>query len=413
MKVAHVNYSYGQLGSSGTEQSVPNTCSLLEERGIDSCVLYECQTGPPAEAARRRTYQIPGLCQHSLFPEKTVTERALAVLEAERVDVVHLHQINNEHLVQAIAARWPTFYFVHNHILTCPSGTRVFMTSWELCPQPGPAASCLVNAYTKHCGARRPSYVLGRQLSCLQARVFSRGLTLGVDSQYMKATLVTSGYPDERIVVTPTVTEIVPPPDDYFPAHDPPRILYVGQLSEIKGLPLLLESLSRLTIPARLQVAGEGYLLPPLRRRVAELGLTERVTFLGHASRGELAALLRESAVLAVPTRYPEPFGLVGPEAMAHARPVVAFAIGGIPEWLEHEVTGLLAQPNDLDDFTRKLERLLLNPAEARQMGQAGRRVWEQRFHPRYHVATLISIYTELCARAEGAHHSTAGALRN
>src|SRR5262249_47434464 len=320
MKVAHINHSYGQLGSSGTEQSVPNTCALLAERGIDTCVLYECQTGPPADAPGRGTYQIPNLCQSSLFPVKAATERALAALEAERVDVVHLHQINNEHLVQAIATRWPAFYFVHNHILTCPSGTRLLMTSWESCPQLGAAATCIVHDYANHCGARRPSHVLGRQLSCLRARAFSRGLMLGVDSQYMKGTLVTSGYPEEAIVVTPTVTEIVPPPDEYFPAHAPPRILYVGQLSEVKGLSVLLQSLARLSTPATLHVAGEGYLLPTLRRQAAELGLSERVTFLGHASRAELAALLRESTVLAVPTRYPEPFGLVGPEAMAHAR---------------------------------------------------------------------------------------------
>jgi glycosyltransferase involved in cell wall biosynthesis len=98
---------------------------------------------------------------------------------------------------------------------------------------------------------------------------------------------------------------------------------------------------------------------------------------------------------------------------MAHARAVVAFAVGGIPEWLEHEVTGLLARPNDLDDFTRKLERLLLSPLEARQMGRAGRRLWEQRFHPRYHVATLINTYTELCQRVGAARHAAAGAPRS
>jgi glycosyltransferase involved in cell wall biosynthesis len=78
---------------------------------------------------------------------------------------------------------------------------------------------------------------------------------------------------------------------------------------------------------------------------------------------------------------------------MAHARPVVAFGVGGIPEWLEHGVTGLLAQPNDLDDFTHKLEWLLAHPTEAKQMGLAGRRIWEERFHPRRHIAALVECY--------------------
>jgi glycosyltransferase involved in cell wall biosynthesis len=402
MKVAHINHSYGQLGGSGTEQSVPNTCGLLAEHGVKTCVLYERQTGPSVPAPDRGTYHIPGLCSYSVLPRPAITERALAVLDAEAVDLVHLHQINNGHLVRAIAARWPTFYFVHNHLLTCPSGTRFFPGSSALCPQTGPALSCLANAYRQHCNSRRPVRVVRSLLDCLDARSFARGLMLGVDSEYMKDTLVASGYPAERIVVTPTVTEITPPPADDYPISDPPSILFVGQLSDVKGPSLLIEAFSRLSVPARLQVAGEGYLLPALQRQVGQLGLGDRVAFLGHVSRDQLTALLRDSALLAVPARYPEPFGVVGPEAMARARPVVAFAVGGIPEWLEDRVTGLLARPSDVQDFATKIEYVLTHRAEARQMGLSGRRVWEERFHPRRHVATLLRVYEACCAYHEG-----------
>jgi glycosyltransferase involved in cell wall biosynthesis len=398
MRVAHVNHTYGQHGSSGTEQSVPNTCALLEARGVATCVLYDQATGPPSATPGRAIHHIPGLCGFSLLPRQAAVARALAILDAASVDVVHLHQVNNGPLVTAIAARWPTFYFVHNHILTCPSGTRLLMNSGQLCPQPGPAPSCIANAYHQRCNSRRPGTVLYTLLRCLSARAFAHGLALGVDSHYMKATLVASGYPADAITVTPTVTEITPPPDGYYPTAAPPRILYVGQLTEIKGAPLLLEALRRLTIPANLVVAGEGYLLPKLRQQVAQLGLQARVTFAGHVSRQRLSELLRESALVAVPARYPEPFGLVGPEAMAHARPVVAFATGGIPEWLDDGVTGLLARPNDVDDFAAKIERLLARPAEARAMGLAGREAWERRFHPHHHVATLLEVYDSLAA---------------
>ncbi len=402
MKVAHINHSYGQLGGSGTEQSVPNTCSLLAEHGVQTCVLYERQTGPSVVAPDRGTYHIPGLCSYSLRPRPAITDQALAVLDAEAVDLVHLHQINNGHLVRAIAARWPTFYFVHNHILTCPSGTRFFQRSATMCPQTGPAISCLANAYRERCHTRRPLRVARSVLDCLDARSFARGLTLGVDSKYMKATLVASGYPAERIVVTPTVTELTPPPADDYPAAVPPSILFVGQLSDVKGPALLIDAFSRLSVPARLRLAGEGYLLPALQQQVVRLGLSDRVAFLGHVSRDELTSLLRESALLAVPARYPEPFGVVGPEAMARARPVVAFAVGGIPEWLEDGVTGLLARPSDVADFAAKIEYVLTHPVEGRQMGLAGRRIWEERFHPRRHVATLLQVYEACYATHRG-----------
>jgi glycosyltransferase involved in cell wall biosynthesis len=402
MKIAHINYSYGQRGSSGTEQSVPNTCDLLEARGVETCVLYERPTGSPAAMSHRRAYGIPDLCKYSLHPNEAIIARALAVLETEHVDLVHLHSINNPYLVQAIAARWPTFYFVHNHVLTCPSGTRAFMASGEECRQAGPALSCVTNAYLRRCNSLRPTIVARSIAGCLAARRFARNLLLGVDSEYMKRTLVRSGYAADRIVVTPTVTEITPPPDDYYPTHTPPRVLYVGQLSEIKGAPLLLEALARLETPATLALAGEGYLRSQLEQQAARLHLTERVAFLGHVSRSSLADLHRQSSLLAVPTRYPEPFGLVGPEAMAQARPVVAFDIGAISEWLLHGVTGLLATPNDVDDFARRIDYLLAHPTEAQRMGQAGRRIWEERFHPDRHVAALLDAYAVVLGQPKG-----------
>ncbi|HLI27379.1 MAG TPA: glycosyltransferase family 4 protein [Chloroflexota bacterium] len=403
MKVAHVNYSYGQRGSSGTEQTVPATCALLEAEGLATCVLYEQAVGPPPPAPGRALYHIPGLCSFALRPNRTAIARALAALERERVDLVHLHQINNGSLVRAIAARWPTLYFVHNHVLTCPSGTRFLPRSGRVCPQLGPGLACVRNAYLEGCQSRRPGRWVRGLLDCHTARAFARGLTLAVDSEFMKRTLVAAGYAPERITVTPTVVEPTPRPPDYYPAHQPPRVLYVGQLNPIKGLPRLLAALRQLTTPAVLHVAGDGYLRPALERQVVALGLRDRVVFHGHVDRVQLVALLRECAVLAVPTCYPEPFGLVGPEAMAQARPVVAFDIGAIREWLRDGQTGLLARPGDVGDLAAKLDYLLQHPAEARRLGQAGRQVWEERFHPRHHLAALLRLYRTLTARAEPA----------
>ncbi|MBX5489776.1 MAG: glycosyltransferase family 4 protein [Chloroflexi bacterium] len=400
MKVAHINYSYGQGGSSGTEQTVPATCALLEAEGITTCVLYEREIGAPQRGPGRALYRIPGLCSFSVLPNRTAISTALAALERERVDLVHLHQINNGHLVRAIARRWPTLYFVHNHVLTCPSGTRFLLRSGRTCAQIGPGLTCLRNAYLEGCQSRRPERVLRGLLDCHDARAFARGLMLAVDSEYMKRTLVAAGYPAERITVTPTVVEPIPRPSDDYPAHWPPRVLYVGQLIPVKGAPLLLAALRQLAIPATLHLAGDGYLRPALERQAAALDLRDRVVFHGHVDRVRLATLLRESAVLAVPTRYPEPFGLVGPEAMAHARPVVAFDVGAVAEWLLDGRTGLLARPDDVQDLAAKLDYLLAHPAEARRMGQAGRRVWEERFHPRHHLAALLRLYRALAATA-------------
>jgi glycosyltransferase involved in cell wall biosynthesis len=233
-------------------------------------------------------------------------------------------------------------------------------------------------------------------LSCLDMRRSARGLLIGVDSTFMKETLLRSGFPAERLIVTPTVTEVVA--RQSVGPRSLKQVAYVGQLIPVKGLPLLLSALARLPPDTNLKVAGDGPLMPEARRLTNRLGLDSRVNFLGRLNHEEVRDLLRESAVLCVPAMYPEPFGLVGPEAMAESRPVVACAVGGIPEWLEHGVTGFLTPPNDAADLASRLQQVLDDPELARRLGEGGRRLWEERLHPRHHVDCLLRAYEMLLA---------------
>jgi glycosyltransferase involved in cell wall biosynthesis len=362
--------------------------------------LFSTPTGPPATAPGRGLHHIPGLCEYAIRPNRELTQRALAVLERERPDVVHLHSINNGHLVKALAQRWPLLFFVQNHILTCPSGTRLFAATGELCPQPGPALTCITNAYWKKCNSRRPQVFMSSLFSCYHARAFSRGLRLGVSTNWMKTSLIRSGYPAEAIVVSPTLTEDVPRPADNYPSKKPPCVVFVGQLTHVKGPHMAVRALAALPTPAMLEIAGYGYLRPQLERLVMDLGLEDRVRFHGHVSRSRLDELMKEASVVVMPALWPEPLGIVGVEAMARARPVVAFAVGGIPEWLHDGDTGYLARPNDVGDLADKIELVLSDPGRGRAMGLRGRAVWERSFQPEKHINLLIKIYRELLETA-------------
>jgi glycosyltransferase involved in cell wall biosynthesis len=109
-----------------------------------------------------------------------------------------------------------------------------------------------------------------------------------------------------------------------------------------------------------------------LSRRAVELGLGDRVIFLG--SRDDVPRILSSLDVLVHCPTAPEPYGLVVIEAMAAQRPVVAARAGGIPEIVEHEVTGLLIAPGDIPTFAGAVLRLLGDSALRRRMGEAGRR---------------------------------------
>jgi len=135
-----------------------------------------------------------------------------------------------------------------------------------------------------------------------------------------------------------------------------PFVLYAGRLSAEKGIGELVEA----TRGMRLVVAGDG----PLRALVPDA--------LGFVSHDELERLYDRAAVVVLPS-YREGLPLCVLEAMAHGRPVVATAVGGIPQLVEDGRTGLLVEPGDAEALRSALERLLSDPELRRRMGRAAR----------------------------------------
>lgn len=185
------------------------------------------------------------------------------------------------------------------------------------------------------------------------------------------------------------------------PASDgPPLILAVGRLVEKKGFDVLVEAcwmLRNRGASFRCSIVGKGPLEGALRARIRGLGLEETVRLAGPLPRGEIAKLLREAAVLAVPSvvgRDGNREGLptVIAEAMASAVPVVATAVSGIPEAVEDRVTGLLVPPADAGALAGALETLLGEPQLRAGMGRAARARAERLFDIERNVSELEAV---------------------
>ena len=128
-----------------------------------------------------------------------------------------------------------------------------------------------------------------------------------------------------------------------------------------------------------------------LRRRATELGISDRVTFLG--LRDDIPEILAALDVLVHCPTAPEPFGRVLAEAMAVGRPVVAARCGGIPEVVEDQVTGLLVTPGDAQGFASAVLRLLEDPALGERFGKAGRQRAETLCTNDAHVDGVLKAY--------------------
>ncbi len=158
-------------------------------------------------------------------------------------------------------------------------------------------------------------------------------------------------------------------------------LLIVGRMASgerYKGHDQILETLPRLP-GARLVVAGDGDDRPRLAARAADLGLQSRVTFTGFVSEATLAELYRRSAIFVMPS-LGEGFGLVYLEAMRAGKPCVAARGSAADEVVADGETGFLVDRDDPEELASALGRLLAGPDLARRMGEAGRRLWRERF---------------------------------
>lgn len=167
-------------------------------------------------------------------------------------------------------------------------------------------------------------------------------------------------------------------PDQYAAHHinsSTHNLLFIGRLSPVKGLPVLFDALTAL-VPKfpelHLTLIGDGPDRAALEAMAKQLGLAPHVTFVGYQSQGAVAAKLSQTNMLVLPS-FAEGVPVVLMEAMAAEIPVVATQIAGVPELVEHGVSGFLVPPGDTSALAKSISDIWDNPALAKKMGKAGR----------------------------------------
>jgi glycosyltransferase involved in cell wall biosynthesis len=157
---------------------------------------------------------------------------------------------------------------------------------------------------------------------------------------------------------------------------EPPHVLFVGRLSEEKGILEFLEATEGLPRV----IVGDG----PLRARVPEAT--------GFVAPAGVGAYYERAAVVCVPSRR-EGYGMAAREAMAYGRPVVAADVGGLRDAIENGVTGMLVPPGNPAELREALHRLLGDATLRAELGGAARRHAEAAFPPASEGAALAEVY--------------------
>ena len=250
-------------------------------------------------------------------------------------------------------------FYVHDHEPICPRG-YAYTPLERNCSRAGGMWPCIFCAPA----CRNWKAALGRVFS--QKRriaAMSRFKKLVVISQFMKSRLVANGLDAAKIEVKPPKIEVG---GGLGETAIPMRtsaidLLYVGQLIRGKGVQLLLQAMSRLKSPRTLDIVGTGNMEGELKALAAQLGLGERVHFNGFQQ--DPLDWMRRATCVVVPSFWQEPYGLVAAEAVALGRPVVAFAIGGLPEACHGKAT--LVPPGDVAALAEALDSNSFNSSES------------------------------------------------
>ncbi len=180
---------------------------------------------------------------------------------------------------------------------------------------------------------------------------------------------------------------------------DVPIILFVGRLSIRKGIHILVDAFKHVVkeFPeAKLLIAGKGFLREYLRYKVRANNIADKVEFLGYISDDELIKLYAASDIFVCPSIFAEAFGIVILEAMASGKPVIATKVGGIPEIIDHEVNGLLVEPNDTGELRNAIIRLLSDKREMNRIGRNARKKVEEVYDWNKLVFRILEVYEEV-----------------
>jgi glycosyltransferase involved in cell wall biosynthesis len=177
----------------------------------------------------------------------------------------------------------------------------------------------------------------------------------------------------------------------YRPSYaDRDYILYFGRLSKEKGLDTLLSAYKALKVGMPLKIVGTGPYEDTLRMQYPE------AEFAGYRSGNDLKRLIAEASFTVVPSECAENCSMAILESMAYGKPVVGSNIGGIPEQIEDGKSGLLFEKGNADDLGKKMLRLIQDKSLRREMGEAGRRIVEEKYSLITHCNDLVGIYEKL-----------------
>lgn len=379
MRIAIATWTSRQVG--GAETYLSRTISGFLSAGHEVALCYESD-----EPDDRPRFALPDRVMTVCVADRGAST-AVERLREWRPDVVYVHGLSDpafENRVQSIA---PAVFFAHAYYGTCISGDKAhkFPVIQPCARRFG--AACLALYYPRRCGGLNPvtfgsDYLRQRR----RLRLLQRYAAVLTHSEHMRQEYLRHGAAGGRVFNCSVTTDdpLRTPQFHALPVSTDrvrvPHLVFAGRMDPLKGGEELLRAAAiahtQLGSGLRLTLAGDGSQRTRWEQTARDLGSRhERLSihFTGWLGPAGVARLLATADILVMPSLWPEPFGLIGQEANRQGVPVVAYATGGIPEWLTDGVNGCLApgDPPTVDGLADALVRCLSERPRHRAMRRA------------------------------------------
>ncbi|MEH1822700.1 MAG: glycosyltransferase family 4 protein [Nostoc sp.] len=370
----------------------------MYQKIVDQNLIYQCSNFNVGGSGGVETY-LASLFEHRPPDISDRVLKSLKNIDQSQFKLLHIHSPD---LLLQLTGECPTIFSVHNHSLYCPSGTKYLAEQQTVCDRNFSYLGCTWGKLVDKCGSRKPLRTLKELQTTHQFLDVLKKIkiTFIANSEYVRQELIKNGVPPEQTVTLHCGISI--PQTATAPlsleVHQNHRILFAGRIVSDKGLEWLLKTLIHTDPKIQLDIAGEGWERPRLEKLANTLGLNKRITWHGWCDADKLNKLYQQCFAVIFPSVWPEPAGLITLESYARYRPVIASAVGGIPEHLQDGETGILVPANDIQKLADAIHELYIDHEKSRYIGEQGHALLMKEFTMAAHVNNLRTIYAKTIA---------------
>lgn len=369
------------------------TYQVVNKKMISHCTNADIRGGGGIETyvASLVHSQIPGVSAQTITDLKNIDQK--------QFELLHIHDPD---MLMDLRSECPAIFTLHNHSSYCPSGTKYLADRNKVCDRPMNLLGCTWGHLIDGCGSRRPQNILQDWWNAYNPLEILKKLKIPViaNSDYVRQQIIMSGLSPERVFTLRCGVQ--PPKSPTAPLsreiHQKQRILFVGRIVPYKGIEWLIKALAKTDPAIHLDIAGDGWGKPSMEKLAHQMQLSDRITWHSWCDGEKLETLYQQCFAVVFPSVWPEPAGLVTLEAYARYRPVIASAVGGIPEHLRDGETGILVPSNDIPKLAAAINELASNYQKSRDMGEQGKTWFEQEFTIDVHIRRLEKLYEKTIA---------------